>query len=436
MVTFYIPLKGLGYAGHAALGILAFAIIIWSWEALPLAVSSIIVILLQPAVGVVSFEDAIRGFANPIIFLLLGGFMIAEGVTSSGLVDRVAYATLSKLENPKFVILAAILVTGILSAWVDNLVAFAIALPVFRRIISLTYHDPSGDGNFAKSLLLGGSYGSLAGGLATVIGTGPNLIAAAYIKIPFETWSFFGAPLAILLMLAIWKSLITVFPLNSSKGLCDKTLMRSKLVDLGPMRKTEKIALIILAIIVVLLVTAPITKVDSYAVTLFGAVLFFLTGTLTWRHAERNVGWGTIVFFASALSVGNALIATGTANWLIGQMTGELGAAVSTLTITFILMIVGASLTQVVSNVGLAAVLIPIATTLSLDMNLPPGTYAIPAAVACSLSFMFPMSDPTIAMAHGTGYVTSRDIFKAGLPITIICAAISIPLIIALQFLI
>ncbi len=138
--------------------------------------------------------------------------MIAEGVTSSGLVERLTYATLSKIERPRMVVLAAIVFTGILSALVNNLVAFAMVLPVFRRIISLTHSGESENGNFAKSLVLGGSYGSLAGGIATVIGTGPNLIAAAYAKISFEAWLFFGAPLAVILIVLIWKAINVYLP--------------------------------------------------------------------------------------------------------------------------------------------------------------------------------------------------------------------------------
>ena len=279
--------------------------------------------------------------------------MIAEGVTNSGLIDRLTYATLSKISRPEMVVFAAIVFTGIMSALVNNLVAFAMALPVFRRVISLTHGEKSGNGNFGKSLVLGGSYGSLAGGLATTIGTGPNLIAAAYAKVSFAAWSSFGIPLAIILMIVIWKALTLIFRVSPGEFSFDKSLMQSRLEELGPLKRPEKLALGTLAITVGLLITAPLTSVDSYAVTLFGAVLFFLTGTLTWRHAEKNVDWGTIVFFSSALSVGNVLIATGTANWVIASIMAGVGASVSSTTITLLLMVIGVSLTQVVSNVGL-----------------------------------------------------------------------------------
>ena len=175
-----IPIEGLGRSGHGALALLAFAMIVWSSETIPLPVSSLIVILIQPILGIGSFSAALTGFASPILFLLLGGFMIAEGIASSGLGDRVAHVIMSRLGGSSgTVLLGVILLTGVLSAWINNLVAFAIMLPIVRRILSSVGEEAGNPkSNFPKKLILGASYGSLAGGLATQIGTGPNLIAS------------------------------------------------------------------------------------------------------------------------------------------------------------------------------------------------------------------------------------------------------------------
>jgi sodium-dependent dicarboxylate transporter 2/3/5 len=433
VAVFALPLQGLTYAGHGALALLVFAILVWSSESLSLPVASLIILLIQPILGIVSFENSVKSFANPIIFLLLGGFIIAEGVTSSGLVNRFAYGLISRFGgSPRTILLIVIFATGLLSAWINNLVAFAMALPVLRQIITLEGTGAvNGNSNFAKRLVLGASYGSLAGGVATEIGTGPTLIAASYANLSFGKWMIFGIPLSIVLMLMIWRALILIFPVDAKQSE-SKGIQKAGSDELAPLARKEKVALAILLLVIALLATSPITGIDSYAVTLFGAALFFLAGIIDWRRAQKRVDWGVLVFFASALSVGNALLVTGAATWVINAMMNGTVSSVSPLITMVILMLIGAALTQVVSNVGLAAIMVPIVTTLATEMNLPAATFAVPTAIACSLSFMLPMSDPTIAMAHGTGYVRTKDIFRAGLPVTILAVAISIPVLLLL----
>jgi sodium-dependent dicarboxylate transporter 2/3/5 len=429
----FLPLKGLSYSGHGALGLLVLAVILWSSEALSLPIASLVVLLVQPLLGTLTFEGTLGSFANPIIFLLLGGFIIAEGVARSGLVTRFAYGIMSRVENPRTVLLITIFATGLLSAWVNNLVAFAIALPVARQVLSLdNQRNARNSRNFTIDLILGASYGSLAGGVASEIGTGPNLIAAAYANLSLGSWFVVGFPLSIVLMLLVWYGLLRIFPVNPNEFKPERPLMRSKLKELGPISSKEKTALLILVFVILLLATAPITAIDAYAVTLVGAVLFFLTGIITWKHAQAAVDWGVIVFFGSALSVGAALTSTGAATWIIDVFTVAIGTNVSPFVIVLTLMLVAAGLTQIVSNVGLAAIMVPIVTTLAKNMGLSPATFAVPVAVACSMSFMFPMSDPTIAMALGTGYVRSKDILKAGVPITLISVGISLIVVLSL----
>jgi len=427
----FTPMKGLDYQGHLALALLVFAVAVWSSEVLPLAVSSIIVVLIQPLMGVATFGRALSGFANPILFLLLGGFIIAEGVSASGIVNRVASSLVSRLRgNSGLILLAVILITGVLSAWINNVVAFAITLPIVRLIIEMEGSAGSGTSNFAKRMMLGASYGSLAGGLATEIGTAPNLIATAYVKLSFLNWMTFGFPLAFVLMLIVWRILIVVFPIEAAEIATSYGSISSESLKRSPLHTHEKATLAILMLVIVLLITEPLTGIDSNSVTLFGAALFLVSGILRWNHVQKNIDWGTIVFFGAALSVGNDFIATGAATWMIGIVTSVVGNS-SPLIYVMIFMLIGASLTQVVTNVGLATILMPLATLLAGQMNLAPSTFVVPSAVACSLSFMLPMADPTTAMAYGTGFLSTKDIFKAGLPMTVIAVIISIPVIFA-----
>ncbi|MBI5460251.1 DASS family sodium-coupled anion symporter [Methanobacterium sp.] len=429
IVIMLIPMNGLSYPGHAAIALLVFAVIMWATEAVHLAVTSLIILFVQPIIGVESFNDAVIGFANPIIFLMIGGFIIAEAIRKSGLATRLTYSMLNKFgTSPDRSLFVAVFSTGILSAWIENVVAFAMLLPIVKEIIPLMgVDDPEkGKSNFAKAMVLGASYGSLAGGFGTEIGTAPNLMAAAYTNIPFVDWMIFGFPLAIIMMFVIWKLLGRMFK-PEIKGIVGGTeTITNKLESLGPMTKVEKISLAILLFTIGLWVTTGLTGLNSYSIALIGAVLFFIFKVLDWKDAQNGVDWGLIVFFGGALSLGAALLNTGAANWLISDIVSMLGSDPSTLLITVVLMIIAVCITQVMSNIALSAILVPLSVTLAAAQDLSIGTYAVPVAIACSLSFMLPMADPTVAMAYGTGYVKIKEILKAGVPLVIIGIIITI----------
>ncbi|AEG17389.1 DASS family sodium-coupled anion symporter [Methanobacterium paludis] len=430
-----IPMHGLSYPGRAAIALLVFAIVMWGTETVPLPVTSIMIMFLLPLLGIESFTNAAVGFANPIIFLMIGGFILAEAIRKSGLAKRFTYFLLSKLgTSPSMSLFAAIFSTGLLSAWIENVVAFAMLLPIIKEIIPLmgVKDAEKGNSNFAKAMVLGASYGSLAGGFGTEIGTAPNLMAAAYTHLPFANWMVFGFPLAIILLLAIWKTLQWVFPPEVEGIIGGKETLTNTLSKLGSMSKTEKITAVILFFTIGLWVTTGFTGLDSYSVALIGAALYFITGVIDWKDAQKNIDWGLIIFFGGALALGAALLNSGAATYLIQDVLGMLGGNPATLVIMLVLMIIAVIFTQVMSNIALAAILVPIAVTLASAQGQPIGIYAVPVAIACSLSYMFPMADPTVAMAYGTGYVNVKEIFKAGLPMVIIGIIVSIAVILTI----
>ncbi len=435
-----LPLHGLSYSGHAAISLLIFAIIMWASEAQHLAVTSLILLFLQPILGIESFNNAVIGFANPIIFLMIGGFILAEAIRKSGLAKRFTFILLSKLgTNPSMSIFAAVFSTGLLSAWIENVVAFAMLLPIIKEIVPLFgVNDPEkGNSNFAKAMVLGASYGSLAGGFGTEIGTAPNLMAAAYTHLPFANWMVFGIPLSIFMLIVTWKLLGWIFPPEVKGIIGGKDTLTKTLSTLGSITRTEKITATILFFTIFLWITTGVTGIDSYSVALIGATLYFVTGIISWKDAQKNIDWGLIVFFGGALSLGAALLNTGAAAWLIQDLIGMLGSNVSTLAIMLVLMIFAVIFTQVMSNIALSAILVPLSITLSTAQDLPIGTYAVPVAIACSLSFMLPMADPTVAMAYGTRYIKIKEILKAGIPMVVIgiIATIFVLLTIAKPFL-
>ena len=423
LIVFLIPMHQLSFSGHAALALLVFAVVMWATETVPLAVTSMIILFAQPIIGVESFDNAVIGFANPIIFLMIGGFIIAEAIRKSGLAQRLTYTMLNRVgTTPSRALFVSVFSTGILSAWIENVVAFAMLVPVIREIVVLMgcLEAKKGKSNFAKAMILGASFGSLAGGFGTEIGTAPNLMAAAYTGITFLNWMMFGFPLAIILMLVIWKLLGRIFP-SEVKGIKGgKEVVSSKLESMGPLSKNEKITAIILLFTIGLWVTTQFTGLNSYSIALIGAALYFIAGIINWQDAQKNIDWGLIIFFGGALSLGYALLNTGAAAWLIKGLLAMMGSDPSAILIMVVLMVIAVVITQVMSNIALSAILVPLSVTLANAQGLAVGTYAVPVAIACSLSFLFPMADPTVAMAYGSGYVNIKEIFKAGLPLVII----------------
>lgn len=428
-----IPMDGLSFAGHMTIALLIFSIVMWTSESVPLAVTSLIILFIQPILGICNFEDAVIHFANPIVFLMIGGFIIAEGIRQSGLIYRVTYVLLKKFGRSSSSILLIIIVsTAILSAWIENVIAFVIMIPIITELIFIMGCKGAEEGksNFAKALILGGSFASLAGGMATEIGTAPNLMAAAYTHIPFANWLFFGVPITVLMLLGVWKLLSIIFPFEVSGIKGGDGIIDEKLEKLGKISREEKFAGGILLFSILLWLTTSFTGIDSYSVALIGASLFFLFKLLDWKETEKNIDWGLILFFGGALSLGGAIISTGVAEWLVNSALAGLGSGTSPLIIMAVLIIVAVPLTQVMSNVAVAAILVPLSVTLAQSQDLAIGSFAAPIALICSLSFLFPMSDPTVAMAYGTKYVSMKDILKAGIPVLIM----GIIIILAIMF--
>jgi sodium-dependent dicarboxylate transporter 2/3/5 len=392
----------------------------WATEVVPLAVTSLIILFAQPLMGVESFENAVIGFANPILFLMIGGFIMAEAIRRSGLAQRFTYYLLGRLgTSPERGLFVSIFSTGLLSAWIENVVAFAMLLPIIKEIVDIMgcSEPEKGKSNYAKAMILGASFGSLAGGFGTEIGTAPNLMAAAYTSIPFLNWMIFGLPLSIAMLLVTWFLLMRIFPSEVRALENGDALIGERIRMMGSMSRDEKLSAGILLFAILLWVTAGFTGINSYSVSLIAAVMFIFAGVITWKDAQKNIDWGLVVFFGGALSLGSALLKTGAAAWIIDKLVGMLGSDPSTVIVMLVLMAVAVIITQVMSNIALSAILVPLSVTLASAQHQPIGVYAVPVAIACSLSFMLPMADPTVAMAYGSGYVKLRDIPRAGIPI-------------------
>jgi sodium-dependent dicarboxylate transporter 2/3/5 len=412
-----LPLNGLNYPGHATLALLVFAVVLWASETIPVAVTSVIVLFMQPILGIRNIENAMIGFANPILLLIIGGFVIAAGISSSGLVQRVAYILISKIGTcPDKSVSATTYSTGFMSAWIENVVAYAMMIPIFNYIIELTgiSETEKESSNFNKALFLGGSYASLAGGLATPIGTVPNLMASAYTGIQFSAWMIIGVPISIVMLFLTVKVVYKIFPPEINRVCANEYELKKRIDKMGVITGKEKIAGGILLFTIFLWLTEGVTGLESSTIALIGATIYLLLGVITWKEAEKNINWSLVIFFGGALSLGAAMLQTGCANWIIDSILVIFGGNPSPILLTVVLMVIAIIFTQVMSNIALSAILIPISVSLANSTGVDAAVYAVPVAIACSLSFVLPVSDPTVAMANTSGHVNVKEIFKAG----------------------
>ncbi|HSO25468.1 MAG TPA: DASS family sodium-coupled anion symporter [Methanobacteriaceae archaeon] len=423
IIVFILPLNGLSYSGQATLALLIFAVFLWATETIPVVVTSVIVLFMQPLLGIATIENAMIGFANPILLLIIGGFVIAAGISSSGLVQRVAYLLISKIGTcPDKSVSATTYSTGFMSAWIENVVSFAMMVPILNYIIELTgiSDKDKESSNFTRALFLGGSYASLAGGLATPIGTVPNLMASAYTGIQFSTWMVIGVPISLIMLFLIVKVVYKLFPPEITRVCADELELKRRIDEMGVITGKEKIAGGILIFTIFLWLSESLTGLNSSTVALIGATIYLLLGVITWNEAQKNINWSLVIFFGGALSLGAAMLNTGCAQWIINNILAALGGDPSPVILTLVLMVIGILFTQIMSNIALAAILIPISVSLADSTGVGAAVYAVPVAIACSLSFVLPVSDPTVAMAHSAGHVKVNDIMKAGSILAII----------------
>ena len=208
------------------------------------------------------------------------------------------------------------------------------------------------------------------------------------------------------MLLVTWFLLMRIFPSEVRALENGDALIGERIRMMGSMSRDEKLSAGILLFAILLWVTAGFTGINSYSVSLIAAVMFIFAGVITWKDAQKNIDWGLVVFFGGALSLGSSLLKTGAAAWIIDKLVAMLGSDPSTVVVMLVLMAVAVVITQVMSNIALSAILVPLSVTLASAQHQPIGVYAVPVAIACSLSFMLPMADPTVAMAYGSGYLS------------------------------
>lgn len=409
----------------------------WVTEAVPIAVTALLPIVLFPLLGVMDIGSTTAAFGDKYVFLYLGGFFLAVAIEKWNLHRRIALNIIRIIgTNINYIILGFMVATAFLSMWISNTATAVMMLPIGAAIISQLQDNPATAKNesilFGKALMLAIAYSASIGGIATLIGTPPNLVFAGIvqevydIEITFLQWFMLGFPVSLLLLLICWKYL-TVFSFNFREkefpgGKEEISLQLEKLGKMGTQEATVLAVFVLTAFFWItrsFLLSPFLPFVDDTMIAMTaGILLFVLPGDkkgsriLQWNEAVK-IPWGIILLFGGGMALAKAFGETGLAIWIGEQLTD-----LRNLPLFLLLLILIAAvnfLTEVTSNLATTAMLLPILAPMALGLGIHPYMLLVAATLAASCAFMLPVATPPNAVVFGSGYLRIIDMTKAGI---------------------
>jgi len=408
----------------------------WLTEALPLAVTALLPLLVLPALGVLQFEPVAAQFAHPVVWLFFGGFALSLAIERHGLHQRLVAAVLRVSgQGPRAALGGVMLATAALSMWVNNTSAALAMLPAGRALIDRWPQHDAGAPRFARAVLLGVAYAATLGGLGTLVGTAPNAFLAAFlesrygIEIGFARWMLIGVPLAGTLLLASWWLLIRQHRLPASGPPLGLALAP------GPWSSGERRLAVVFGLVVAAWLARPLApwpwaeQLGDAGVAVAGALVLFLMPIgggdreplLAWRDVER-MPWGVLVMFGGGLALAEAVSASGLAQALGGALgplaNGPAWVILAVVVASIILM------SEFASNVAVAAAFLPVVGALAAASGGDIVALVIPAGLAASCAFMLPVGTPPNALAFSQGVLRVRDMARAGLYLNLLAWAL------------
>jgi solute carrier family 13 (sodium-dependent dicarboxylate transporter), member 2/3/5 len=453
LVTLLVPApEGLSELGWRTAGAALLMAVFWIAEPIPIAATALLPLVLFPALGLGDIRESAAPFANPIIFLFLGGFIIALAMQRWGLHRRVAIALIARLgTRPPAIIGGFLLSSALVSMWVSNTATALMMLPIALSVVALF---PVGETRsasqaaFGTALLLAIAYGATTGGMATLIGTPPNALLAAYVQdiygwsIGFGQWMLIGVPIVLAALPLVYLVLTRVmFTLDTGElpGMAD--LLRQEQSRLGAFTRGEKAVAIVFALTATGWVLQPLIArvlplVSDTTIAMTGALLLFMIPVdarrgifvMDW-HATRDVPWGVLLLFGGGLSLAGNIERHGLATYL-----GTLANALDGWPVLAVLAIVCFGilmLTELTSNTATAATFLPITGALALSFGQNPLYFLVPTALAANCSYMMPVGTPPNAIVYGSGLITLPQMARAGLILNVML----VPVVLAALYL-
>ena len=429
--------EGLSKEANAILASTIWIAIWWITEAVPIAITSLLPIVLFPLTGGMELAETTASFGHRYIFLYIGGFILAIAIERWNLHKRIALSIVQLIgTNVKNVILGFMVATAFLSMWISNTASSVMMLPIGMSIISQLMDNPktveNENQNFGKALMLAIAYSASIGGIATLIGTPTNLVLATIvqetygIEITFSKWFMFGLPISLILLAICWKYLTEIaFTFKQKKFPGGRNEINKQLKSLGKLSYEEKMVLLIFVgtafawITRSFLLQKLIPNLDDTIIAVIAGILLFILPAsksknrklINWEEAVK-LPWGILLLMGGGLALAQGFKTSGLAEWIGGQLTLLEGASIFIL-LLFLIALVN-FLTEITSNLATTAMILPILAPLSLVLDVNPLILMVGATVAASCAFMLPVATPPNAVVFGSGYLRIPDMAKTG----------------------
>jgi sodium-dependent dicarboxylate transporter 2/3/5 len=439
------PPQNLSAAGWTTASIGVLMAVWWATEAVPIAVTALLPIVLFPLFGIATIQDTTAPYANKVIYLFLGGFIVAFAMQRWNLHRRIALSVLQHVGgNGRSLVGGFMLASAVISMWVMNTSTTMMLLPIAVSIIAVIHTsvdslDEQGRENFQYSLLLGVAYGATIGGMATLVGTAPNAMLAAFMQetygteIDFSRWMLVGLPLSAMMLPLAWLVLTRVaFKVDFHTSSEGKAELRRLKEELGPISVPEKRVAIVFTLMAAtwvmrpLLITLPgLGALDDSGIAMAGAVALFLIPSgskedprlLRWTYAEK-LPWGVLILFGGGLTLAGAVSRTGLAEWLGGSLHAVGALPLAVVVILAATMII--FLTELTSNIATTATFLPVVGAIAIESGVDPIVLTVPVTFAASCAFMLPVATPPNAIVFGSGMLTIPKMVRAGMMLNVV----------------
>ncbi len=436
LVKFFYNPEGLSNEGLSILASTLWVAIWWITEAVPIYVTALIPIILFPLSGGLELKQTTAAYGHKFVFLFVGGFILAIAIEKWKLHKRIALNIIGLVGTKKSnIILGFMIATAFLSMWISNTATAVMILPVGLAIISQLKDNPKTIENenlvFGKTLMLAIAYSASIGGMATLIGTPPNLVLAGVIKtsynieINFLQWMSFGLPISIFLLFICWKYLTSVaYKFDNQNFDSGMNEINDQLKSLGKISYEEKSVMIIFIATALAWITQSfvikkyIPEIDDTIIAIIAAVTLFILPNkkgdkklLAWEDAVK-LPWGILLLFGGGMALAKGFDSSGLAIWIGSQMS--FFDAIPLLALLLFLVAMVNFLTEITSNLATTAMLLPVLVALAETIGVNPYYLLVGATVAASCAFMLPVATPPNAVVFGSKILKIDDMIKKG----------------------
>jgi sodium-dependent dicarboxylate transporter 2/3/5 len=446
-----MPDGGLGTSARIVAALAVCMATWWLTEALPLAATALLPIAVLPLAEVASISDVAAPYANPLIFLFLGGFIIGLAIQRFGLHQRLAlHVLLAVGTSPRRLIAGFMLASALLSMWISNTATAIMMLPIGASVLALLKEKASVEvartnscahddgGPFATALVLGIAYACSIGGIGTLIGTPPNLVLAAFVRdhygieLSMTRWMAVGLPLVAVLLPLTWFYLTRIAFRVSDRPLpCGRDVIKSELAAMGPMSRAERVVLVIFSATALGWILRPqivawsgLAGLSDATIAMLGALLLFIVpvsgsprrAAMDWGTAQQ-LPWDVLILFGGGLSLAAAIASTGVDRFIGDSFSHLAGVAPLVLLLSITAAVI--LMTEITSNTAVTTTLMPVMAATALATGSPPGMLLTATALAASCAFMLPVATPPNAVVFSSGYVSVGQMARAGFGLNI-----------------